>query len=305
MTQEKSEGFSTNSDWSVQKGSGSSSAAWAELKAIKSARSVTFVGTYKDPPQDQFLIERVYLNHSKDTNLQQSIDVVLHIDLSTSATSISLPPNSMVQLMGYLKIRIQHNSLIITIQHLLRIRELRRVHNLRAQSPNNPDTRIERRDDVLVVSREEPRNAKTHTFERIGVKGESEVGEWSGLCEGEIVEWIWTSDDIEDLGSIGDGTGHGAYSILVYRYGDDCIKVDTLSEYAAHIVCVNLKTRSLTIPPAREVSPTVGLIPTKLFLLLGLTIEPSVSLPRAAVVSPMDVATPLPDEEPEGSQRGK
>ena len=62
---------------------------------------------------------------------------------------------------------------------------------------------------------------------------------------------------------------------------------------------------SVPSPPALDVRPTVGLMPTKLFLLLGETIEPSVSLPSAAAVKPMDVPIPLPELDPEGSPNGR
>lgn len=48
----------------------------------------------------------------------------------------------------------------------------------------------------------------------------------------------------------------------------------------------------------------VGLIPTMLFLLLGETMEPSVSDPREAAASPTAIATPLPELEPEASPFG-
>lgn len=51
----------------------------------------------------------------------------------------------------------------------------------------------------------------------------------------------------------------------------------------------------------REVKPTVGLIPTRLFLLDGLTILPAVSVPSDANARPMELPTPLPDELPLGS----
>lgn len=46
-------------------------------------------------------------------------------------------------------------------------------------------------------------------------------------------------------------------------------------------------------------------MPTKLFLLLGLKIEPSVSLPSAPVASPMAELIALPELEPEGSAFAK
>ena len=55
------------------------------------------------------------------------------------------------------------------------------------------------------------------------------------------------------------------------------------------------------IPPAREVKPTVGLMPAKLLLLAGQVILPSVSVPNVTVASPIDAATPDPEEEPQGS----
>jgi hypothetical protein len=51
----------------------------------------------------------------------------------------------------------------------------------------------------------------------------------------------------------------------------------------------------------REVNPTVGLIPTRLFILEGLTMLPSVSVPSAANARPIEVPTPLPEELPLGS----
>ena len=57
-------------------------------------------------------------------------------------------------------------------------------------------------------------------------------------------------------------------------------------------------------PPARDVSPTVGLMPTTLLRSPGHTIEPSVSVPSAAAASPTATATPLPALEPCGSPRG-
>lgn len=59
------------------------------------------------------------------------------------------------------------------------------------------------------------------------------------------------------------------------------------------------------VPPALDISPTVGLIPTKLFLLLGLKIDPSVSLPRAPAARPIAELIPLPELEPDGSAFGK
>ena len=63
---------------------------------------------------------------------------------------------------------------------------------------------------------------------------------------------------------------------------------------------VNMSLRSV-VPPAREVKPTVGLIPAKLLLLEGSVILPSVSVPNVTVASPIDAATPDPAEEPLGS----
>ena len=54
----------------------------------------------------------------------------------------------------------------------------------------------------------------------------------------------------------------------------------------------------------RDVRPTVGLMPTRLLTSDGERIEPSVSVPRHARASPSELATPLPEEEPEGSWRG-
>ena len=61
---------------------------------------------------------------------------------------------------------------------------------------------------------------------------------------------------------------------------------------------------TITLPFVRETSPIVGLIPTMLFLLLGETMEPSVSDPREAAASPTAIATPLPELEPEASPFG-
>ena len=55
------------------------------------------------------------------------------------------------------------------------------------------------------------------------------------------------------------------------------------------------------LPPARETRPTVGLIPAKLLLLAGHIILPSVSVPKVTAASPMEAATPDPDEDPHGS----
>lgn len=62
---------------------------------------------------------------------------------------------------------------------------------------------------------------------------------------------------------------------------------------------------NLYIPPLRDVRPTVGLIPTTLFLLLGDTIEPSVSDPSVPAARPIAAEIPLPLLEPEGSTSGK
>ena len=59
------------------------------------------------------------------------------------------------------------------------------------------------------------------------------------------------------------------------------------------------------VPPARDVSPTVGLIPTRLLLPDGHTMLPSVSVPSETAVRPMAVAIPEPDEDPQGSAFGK
>ena len=61
---------------------------------------------------------------------------------------------------------------------------------------------------------------------------------------------------------------------------------------------VNMATVSSTIlrdaPPAREVSPTVGLIPTRLLKLLGHTIDPSVSVPSVAAAFAIQTAVAVP-----------
>ena len=59
------------------------------------------------------------------------------------------------------------------------------------------------------------------------------------------------------------------------------------------------------LPPAREVSPTVGLIPARLLLLVGQVMLPSVSVPSVTAARPIDAATPDPDDEPHGSALGK
>jgi len=77
------------------------------------------------------------------------------------------------------------------------------------------------------------------------------------------------------------------------RDGDDCDKT-----------CVRFIIDTLPgsfIPPAREVKPTVGLIPARLLLLEGQVILPSVSEPNVTVARPIEAATPDPDEEPHGS----
>src|SRR5437899_12853042 len=52
--------------------------------------------------------------------------------------------------------------------------------------------------------------------------------------------------------------------------------------------------------PARLVRPTVGLMPTTAQWLAGQTIEPSVSVARAAAVKLAEVAAPDPELEPQG-----
>jgi len=54
-------------------------------------------------------------------------------------------------------------------------------------------------------------------------------------------------------------------------------------------------------PPARDVRPRVGLIPTILLLLEGHVMLPSVSVPRVTAAIPIDTATPEPEDEPQGS----
>ena len=68
--------------------------------------------------------------------------------------------------------------------------------------------------------------------------------------------------------------------------------------YVRFIVNTSLR---FFVPPAREVKPTVGLMPAKLLLLEGSVILPSVSVPNVTVASPIDAATPDPAEEPLGS----
>lgn len=57
-------------------------------------------------------------------------------------------------------------------------------------------------------------------------------------------------------------------------------------------------------PPARDVSPTVGLMPTMLLWLLGEMIDPSVSDPSDPAASPIAIATPLPELDPDGFPSG-
>src|SRR5215831_18689583 len=52
--------------------------------------------------------------------------------------------------------------------------------------------------------------------------------------------------------------------------------------------------------PARLVKPTVGLIPTTAQWLAGQTMEPSVSVARAAAAKLAEVAAPDPELEPQG-----
>jgi hypothetical protein len=58
------------------------------------------------------------------------------------------------------------------------------------------------------------------------------------------------------------------------------------------------------LPPALEVSPTVGLMPTRLLTLDGHIMLPSVSVPREPAANPIAEATPLPEEEPLGYPPG-
>jgi hypothetical protein len=52
--------------------------------------------------------------------------------------------------------------------------------------------------------------------------------------------------------------------------------------------------------PPRLVSPTVGLMPTTPLLCEGQTIEPSVSVPRAAAQRLAETATAEPELDPQG-----
>src|SRR5262245_9098694 len=52
--------------------------------------------------------------------------------------------------------------------------------------------------------------------------------------------------------------------------------------------------------PERETRPTVGLIPTRPFTLLGHTIDPSVSVPTATTARSAAMAAPDPELEPHG-----
>lgn len=54
-----------------------------------------------------------------------------------------------------------------------------------------------------------------------------------------------------------------------------------------------------------DVNPTVGFIPTRLLTLAGLRILPSVSVPREAKASPIELLTPLQDQLPLGSIFGE
>ena len=70
-----------------------------------------------------------------------------------------------------------------------------------------------------------------------------------------------------------------------------------------HII-VNVNTSiqfQFVVPPAREVKPTVGLMPARLLWSAGQVMLPSVSVPKVTVASPIDAATPDPDEDPHGS----
>ena len=68
--------------------------------------------------------------------------------------------------------------------------------------------------------------------------------------------------------------------------------------YVRFIVKTSLRS---FVPPAREVKPTVGLMPAKLLLLARSVILPSVSVPNVTAASPIDAATADPAEEPLGS----
>ena len=57
---------------------------------------------------------------------------------------------------------------------------------------------------------------------------------------------------------------------------------------------------AIGITPARLTSPTVGLMPTIPQVAEGQTIEPSVSVPRAAAARLAETATPEPELEPQG-----
>ena len=60
----------------------------------------------------------------------------------------------------------------------------------------------------------------------------------------------------------------------------------------------------IVAPPARDVRPTVGLIPTTLFTPDGDMMLPSVSVPRVMAARPIDAAMAEPDDEPRGSPFG-
>ena len=49
----------------------------------------------------------------------------------------------------------------------------------------------------------------------------------------------------------------------------------------------------------------MGFIPTRLLILDGQVILPSVSVPRVTAAKPMDAAIPEPEEDPHGSAFGK
>ena len=95
------------------------------------------------------------------------------------------------------------------------------------------------------------------------------------MDEGVVVQRIRASDNRKDHRSIRHTSTHGADGVLMARNRDHWWQKAGWEGKSR-----GTKHGTNAIPPALDVSPTVSLIPTKLFLLLGKMMLPLVSVPR-------------------------
>ena len=93
--------------------------------------------------------------------------------------------------------------------------------------------------------------------------------------------------------------------VIGITFGEGVIKRVGTIRYYYHFASMHKGSLMMNSPPALEVRPTVGLIPTRLFLLDGLIIDPSVSVPSAPAARPIAEEMALPELEPLGSALGK